>query len=114
MTCGGEGGMVITDDDELAAALRSLVNQGRADAGNWLSRPPGCDCRLDDVSVAIGLGQVERLDAILARPRRGRRPLRRAPGRRRRRDPAGRGDRGRRPLLVRVPVLVDEGVDRDR
>ena len=63
----GEGGMVTTDDDDVAASLHSLANQGRADAGNWLEHDRlGYNYRMSDVSAAIGLGQVERLDEILA------------------------------------------------
>jgi perosamine synthetase len=110
----GEGGMVTTDDDDVAAQLRSLTNQGRADAGNWLEHDRlGWNYRLDDVSAAIGLGQVERLPSILA-------------------DRAAVADRygallegvaGITPPAVVegdvrswfvYPVLVDEGVDRDR
>ena len=63
----GEGGMVTTDDAALAAQVRSLSNQGRSDTGDWLEHDRlGFNYRLDDVSAAIGLGQVERLDEILA------------------------------------------------
>ncbi len=63
----GEGGMVTTDDDELAEALRSLRNQGRADSGAWLAHDRlGWNYRLDDLSAAVGLAQVERLGELLA------------------------------------------------
>ena len=32
----GEGGMITTDDEDVALDLRSLVNQGRSDNGDWL------------------------------------------------------------------------------
>ena len=32
----GEGGMITTDDEDAALELRSLVNQGRSDNGDWL------------------------------------------------------------------------------
>lgn len=63
----GEGGMVTTDDDAVHAGLKSLSNQGRSDTGDWLEHDRlGFNYRLDDVSAAIGVAQVERLDAILA------------------------------------------------
>jgi perosamine synthetase len=63
----GEGGIVTTDDDATAAQLRSLRNQGRSDAGDWLTHDRlGWNYRLSDVAAAIGVGQVERLDQILA------------------------------------------------
>ncbi len=63
----GEGGMVTTDDPVLHAGLKSLSNQGRSDTGDWLEHDRlGYNYRLDDVSAAIGVGQVERLDELLA------------------------------------------------
>ncbi len=64
----GEGGMVTTDDAELQAGLQSLTNQGRADTGQWLEHDRlGYNYRLDELSAAVGVAQVERLDEILAR-----------------------------------------------
>jgi len=63
----GEGGMVVTDDDEMAAVIDSLRNQGRDDAGTWMNHVRlGYNYRLDEMSAALGLSQVSRLDAILA------------------------------------------------
>lgn len=62
-----EGGVVLTDDDELAGLLKSLVNQGRSDDGAWLVHSRlGFNYRLSDVHAAIGVGQLERLDDMLA------------------------------------------------
>jgi perosamine synthetase len=64
----GEGGMVTTHSEEEWQLLRSLRNQGRADSGGWLEHARlGFNYRLDDVRAAIGLGQLEKLDEILAR-----------------------------------------------
>jgi perosamine synthetase len=63
----GEGGIVTTHSEEEWRLLRSLRNQGRADAGGWLEHARlGFNYRLDDVRAAIGLGQLEKLDEILA------------------------------------------------
>jgi perosamine synthetase len=63
----GEGGMVTTHSEEEWRLLRSLRNQGRADSGGWLEHARlGFNYRLDDVRAAIGLGQLEKLDEILA------------------------------------------------
>jgi perosamine synthetase len=110
----GEGGMVTTDDDELAASLHSLANQGRADAGNWLEHDRlGWNYRMSDVSAAIGLGQVERLDEILAAraavAARYAELLRGVEGV----TPPAEVEGDTRSWFV-YPVLVAEGVDRDR
>jgi perosamine synthetase len=63
----GEGGMVTTHSESEWRLLRSLRNQGRADAGGWLEHARlGFNYRIDDVRAAIGLGQLEKLDDILA------------------------------------------------
>jgi len=62
----GEGGMVTTHSEREWQLLRSLRNQGRADSGGWLEHARlGFNYRLDDIGAAIGLGQLEKLDAIL-------------------------------------------------
>ena len=63
----GEGGMVTTHSEREWRLLRSLRNQGRADSGGWLEHARlGFNYRIDDIRAAIGLGQLERLDEILA------------------------------------------------
>ena len=62
----GEGGMIVTGDEEEWRLFKSLSNQGRADGGGWLEHSRfGYNYRLDDVASAIGIGQLERLDSIL-------------------------------------------------
>jgi perosamine synthetase len=63
----GEGGMVTTHSEDEWRLLRSLRNQGRADTGGWLDHARlGFNYRMDDLRAAIGLGQLEKLDDILA------------------------------------------------
>jgi perosamine synthetase len=63
----GEGGAVAVGSEEEWALLKSLSNQGRSDSGEWLTHARlGYNYRLDDLSAALGLAQVERLDEILA------------------------------------------------
>lgn len=58
-----EGGVVLTDDDDLYTLLKSLTNQGRSDDGAWLVHSRlGFNYRLSDVHAAIGVAQLERLD----------------------------------------------------
>ena len=71
----GEGGMIVTDDNRLAETCRSLRNQGRAttahtgtaqNAGSWLAHERlGYNYRLSEISAALGLVQMRRLDDIL-------------------------------------------------
>ncbi|HEX5930068.1 MAG TPA: DegT/DnrJ/EryC1/StrS family aminotransferase [Solirubrobacterales bacterium] len=63
----GEGGMIVPSGPELAARLRSERNQGRAPDMGWLDHDRlGFNYRLSDVAAALGVAQVERLDALLA------------------------------------------------
>jgi perosamine synthetase len=63
----GEGGAVAVSSEEEWELLKSLSNQGRSDTGEWLTHARlGFNYRLDDISAALGLGQLERLDELLA------------------------------------------------
>jgi perosamine synthetase len=62
----GEGGAVAVESDDEWELLKSLSNQGRIDSGEWLTHGHlGFNYRLDELSAALGLAQLERLDAIL-------------------------------------------------
>jgi perosamine synthetase len=62
----GEGGMVLTDDDDIAREVSSLRSQGRSDDGSWLRHQRiGYNYRLDELSAAVGLAQLRRLDELL-------------------------------------------------
>jgi perosamine synthetase len=61
----GEGGVVVTDDPAVASVLRSLRNQGRDEDGTWLRHVRlGYNYRLDELSAAIGVAQLERRDEL--------------------------------------------------
>jgi perosamine synthetase len=58
----GEGGIAVTDDPVLADVMRSLRNQGRDTDGTWLRHVRlGYNYRLDELSAAVGVAQIERL-----------------------------------------------------
>ncbi len=62
----GEGGALVTDDAVLARTCRSLADQGRGDGG-WLSHVRlGYNFRLDEMSAALGLSQLARIESIVA------------------------------------------------
>ncbi len=64
----GEGGMVVTDDDEAADLMRALRNQGRSPGDTWLQHTHlGYNYRLDEISAALGSVQMGRLDELLAK-----------------------------------------------
>src|SRR5207342_2296017 len=75
----GEGGMIVTDDDELAARLRLLRSHGmttltwdrhRGHAGSYDVVAQGFNYRLDELRAAIGLVQLSRLRVENAERRR--------------------------------------------
>jgi perosamine synthetase len=62
----GEGGVIATNHEEWAALFRSLRNQGRnADVSSLSYSRLGFNYRLDDMSAALGLAQLRRLDELL-------------------------------------------------
>ena len=64
----GEGGLVVTDDDEAAGLMRALRNQGRAPGDTWLQHTHlGYNYRLDEMSAALGAAQMARLEELLTR-----------------------------------------------
>jgi perosamine synthetase len=64
----GEGGMIVTSDDELAFLTRSMRNQGRDPDAGWLQHARlGFNYRISDINCALGAVQMRRLDEILAK-----------------------------------------------
>jgi perosamine synthetase len=64
----GEGGMVITDEEDADALMRALRNQGRAPGDTWLQHTHlGYNYRLDEMSAALGVIQMQRLDQLIAK-----------------------------------------------
>ncbi len=64
----GEGGVLLTDRDDWARLAYSLRNQGRSDDGSWLQHERlGYNYRLSELSAAVGLAQLRRLDELLAK-----------------------------------------------
>lgn len=59
----GEGGMVVTDDDDLFEKLTIVRNQGQEGRYNhtWL----GNNFRMSDVLAAIGVEQLKKIDTLL-------------------------------------------------
>jgi len=62
----GEGGCVLTDSEELADRMRVMANHGMRTAGSYASDGLGRNFRMTNLSAAIGLGQVERWNELVA------------------------------------------------
>jgi perosamine synthetase len=65
----GEGGMVVTDDDELAETVRLLKGQGQDPNRRYWFPVVGFNYRMTNVAAAIGLAQLERIDWHIGRRR---------------------------------------------
>jgi perosamine synthetase len=64
----GEGGVIVTDDSEIAGLCRSWRNQGRGEGGSWLQHERlGYNYRLSDINCALGAVQLARLPEMLRR-----------------------------------------------
>ena len=68
MTTSG-GGAVVTDDARLADRVRYLSTQAREAVAHYEHRAIGYNYRLSNVLAAIGIGQMIRLDDMIARRR---------------------------------------------
>jgi perosamine synthetase len=67
----GEGGMIVTDEDEVARKARCWRNQGRDEMSAWLEHADlGYNYRLDEMSAALGRSQMARLETFLAKRQR--------------------------------------------
>jgi len=58
----GEGGMIVTDDDEIAAEARSFINHGRSGTEKYSHSSIGHNFRMTNLQAAIGQDQLDRLD----------------------------------------------------
>ena len=68
LTTGG-GGMLVTDDPDLAEHARHLTTQAKVPGSAYLHDEVGYNYRLTNVAAALGLAQLERLPQLLARKR---------------------------------------------
>jgi perosamine synthetase len=62
----GEGGMITTNDDELAAKLRLFRGQGMDPKRRYWFPVVGYNYRMTNIQAAIGLAQMENIDTALA------------------------------------------------
>lgn len=59
----GEGGVITTDDDDIAEALRIIRNQGQRAIYDYAR--PGFNLRMTELQAALGVAQMSRLQDIL-------------------------------------------------
>jgi len=65
----GEGGMILTDDDELAELCRGLRNLCFQPQKRFVHERLGWNMRMTNMQAALGLAQLERLDDFIKRKR---------------------------------------------
>lgn len=65
----GEGGMIFTDDDELAARCRSLRNLCFIPEQRFLHYDLGYNARMTNMQAALGVAQFERIESFIRKKR---------------------------------------------
>lgn len=65
----GEGGMILTDDDELADTCRSLRNLCFQPDKRFVHERLGWNLRMTSMQAAVGVAQLERLDEFVCKKR---------------------------------------------
>lgn len=63
---GGEGGMVVTDDDDLAETCRRLRDYGKRTDWETVHTYLSSNYRMNEISAIVGLSQAKRLDDFIA------------------------------------------------
>ena len=66
----GEGGILTTDNPEIATRAKSLRNQGRDEGAGWLQHARlGYNYRISDINCALGIAQMKRIDELISKRR---------------------------------------------
>ena len=65
----GEGGMVVTNDADLAERMRVLRSHGMSRQQRYVHPVLGFNYRLTNIQAALGVGQMERADEVIAAKR---------------------------------------------
>jgi len=61
----GEGGFVVTADEEINTRMMYLRNQGRKASGTFIHPEIGFNFRMTDIQCALGVAQLAKLDYIV-------------------------------------------------
>src|SRR5207247_6829295 len=62
----GEGGMVVTDDADVARRCAGLRHQAYSSSGSYRHDEAGYNFRMTEMQAAIGICQVARLETVTA------------------------------------------------
>ena len=65
----GGGGMLVTNDEDLARRARHLTTQAKVPDVGYLHDEVGYNYRLTNIAAALGIAQLSRLDEFVARKR---------------------------------------------
>ena len=65
----GQGGAVITDDDDLAMKMRRIKDFGRASGGNDVHDTIGFNIKFTDIQAVVGIEQMKKLPRRVTRKR---------------------------------------------
>jgi len=65
----GEGGMLVTGDEELAERMRAIRNFGHAPGQHFLHAFLGGNAKMTDLQAAVGCAQVGKLEGYITRRR---------------------------------------------
>ena len=69
MTVAGDGGMIVTDNEEYAVKAKALVNQGRLEGRKYEHDFAGFNYRLSEILAAVGRVQLRHLPEWIERRR---------------------------------------------
>ncbi|MHA1626932.1 MAG: DegT/DnrJ/EryC1/StrS family aminotransferase, partial [Candidatus Asgardarchaeia archaeon] len=61
----GEGGMIVTESDEIAERCKSIKNHGRGPEGGYMHYVVGYNYRMTDLHAAIAVAQLKKLPEML-------------------------------------------------
>jgi perosamine synthetase len=67
LVAAGEGGMICSDDEELMHRIEVIANHGRDTPKYLYCVDWGCKYNMGNLQAAMGLGQVERLEELIAK-----------------------------------------------
>lgn len=66
ITC-GEGGIILTDDEEIYRKCGILKNHGRPERGTFIHHEIGYNFAFTEMQAAVGLSQLQKLDRIISK-----------------------------------------------